>query len=170
MHVASRPMVRIAVTAVLASSARMARVGVAAASVLASLVLVACGGGDGNRPLSPNNAEPFAQKQRTLTPAEYPAMREWIVLDSASAETAGPVCDALEAAPDTRVIRAAHNLCVQAVSTKTAALQLNLNPPIWRGWAVFAGLRGCSGVTGDLVSSSMQQFCGLESWSRDAHG
>ncbi len=124
MHVASQPMVRIAVTAVRASSARMAHVSVAAASVLASLVLVACGGRDGNRPLSPSNAAPFAQKQRTLTPAEYPAMRKFILLDSASAETAGPVCDALEGAPNTPVIRAAHNFCVRTVSIKTATQQL----------------------------------------------
>lgn len=81
------------------------------ASVIASVVLGACGGDDGNKPLPPSSATPVAHKERTLTRAEYPPMREWIVADDSSSDRVRAVCVALDAAPDTPVIGATRNAC-----------------------------------------------------------
>jgi hypothetical protein len=88
------------------------------AAVVAALLLAACGGGgvNGPPPLPPSSATPIAHKERTLTAAEYPAMRDWIIADGSSSSTVRPVCAELEAARQTPVIRATDNACDRVLS------------------------------------------------------
>jgi hypothetical protein len=73
--------------------------------------LVGCGSARAVTSLVPSSAAPTVHKERTLTAGEFPAMRDWIVGDESSPESTRPICDELEAAPNTPVIRAARNAC-----------------------------------------------------------
>jgi hypothetical protein len=86
------------------------------AAIGAALFLVGCGGGVDGSSLTPSSATPIAHKERTLTAAEYPAMREWIISDGSSSSTVRPVCAEVDAAPQTPVIRATDNVCNRVLS------------------------------------------------------
>ena len=87
-----------------------------AALVAASVALGGCGGAGGDKPLSPSSGSPPAQKQSRLTRGEYPAMREWILDEGSSAASQRQICERLDAAPDTPVIRATRNACERTLS------------------------------------------------------
>jgi hypothetical protein len=93
------------------------RLGRVEAAVVAAFLIAACGGGDVNgSPLTPSSATPIAHKERTLTAAEYPAMRDWLIGDGSSSLSVRPVCAELEAARQTPVIRATDNACDRVLS------------------------------------------------------
>jgi hypothetical protein len=98
------------------STANSARAVIVMAAV--SLVLIACGDGDdaGSKPLAPSSGTGSAQQSRTPTRAEYLAIRDWIVSDGSSETSLRPVCDRLQAGPDTPVIRALRSACDRLLS------------------------------------------------------
>ena len=84
--------------------------------VAASVALGGCGSAGSDKPLSSSSASPSAQRQSTLTRGEYPAMREWILEEGSSAAGQRQICERLDAAPDTPVIRATRNACDRTLS------------------------------------------------------
>lgn len=94
----------------------MRALAMAPAALAASLALVACGSDNANKPLPPSSTTPVAHKEPTLTPAEYPAMRDWIIDHPSSADGLRTVCVELDSAPDTPVVRATRNVCDRSLS------------------------------------------------------
>ena len=86
------------------------------ALVAAGLALGGCGGADGDNRLTPSRGAPSPQRQSTLTPAEYPAMRDWILDEGSSVAGQRRLCETLDAAPETAVIRATRNACDRFLS------------------------------------------------------
>lgn len=87
-----------------------------AVGLVIAIALISCGGDEGEERLSPSTSKPIVQKQRTLSAAEYPAVREWIIGSGTSSAERRPICEGLDAAPSTPVVRAARNACDRILS------------------------------------------------------
>lgn len=95
----------------------MTHVGLRVAGVLAGLAIAGCASSTADQAaLAPSRTTPVAHKQRTLATAEFPAMRAWIIGDGSTIENLQPVCDGLDAAPATPVVRATRNACDRVMS------------------------------------------------------
>jgi hypothetical protein len=91
--------------------ARMRRPRLAVAGTITSLALAACGGGDGSGAATPDRLKP-----RTLTAADYPVMREFIVTEGTKVAELRPLCRSLDKAPGTAVVKAARDACDRVLS------------------------------------------------------
>ena len=87
--------------------ARMNSARLAAAAAISSLSLAACGGDGGESGSSTTGAV----KPRTLTAAEYPVMREFIIIEGTELKELRPLCKVLDTGPGTTIVKAAREAC-----------------------------------------------------------